>query len=136
MFTSIYNMKLYAYLIYALEFEKFYKCGLQALKVYYYIKVFSNIQARNPQWMPVKGNPSWVKLTNKQCKLDSKSKHRAIKKLESAGLIEVKRNPKFPKTTPLLKIVKEIGKSQVRDQSKLRFGGTNKKEFKFERAKK
>ena len=104
-------MKLYAYLIFALEFEKFYKCGLQALKVYYYLKVYSNVQS----------------------KLDSKSKNRAINKLEAAGLIEVRRNGK---QSPLLKIINEVGPAKMRDQSKLRFGGANKKEFKIERSQK
>jgi len=133
MFISIYNMKLYAYLIYALEFEKFYKVGLQAVKVYYYLKVYSNVQSNNPKWLPVKNNPRWVKLTNKQCNLDSKSKNRAINKLEAAGLIEVKRNGK---QSPLLKIKNEIGPARMRDQSKLQFGGANRKEFKIGRSKK
>jgi len=133
MFISIYSMKLYAYLIYALEFEKFYKVGLQAVKVYYYLKVYSNVQSNNPKWLPVKNNPRWVKLTNKQCKLDSKSKNRAINKLEAAGLIEVRRNGK---QSPLLKIINEVGPAKMRDQSKLRFGGANKKEFKIERSQK
>ena len=126
-------MKLYAYLIYALEFEKFYKVGLQAVKVYYYLKVYSNVQSNNPKWLPVKNNPRWVKLTNKQCNLDSKSKNRAINKLEAAGLIEVKRNGK---QSPLLKIKNEIGPARMRDQSKLQFGGANRKEFKIGRSKK
>ena len=126
----------YVYQMYEVEFLKFIKQGIPAFRVYYFIKLYSHMQARNGKWLPDKRDPSWVQLTNKQCGMDAKSKSKAIKKLEAAGLILVKRDPKHLKRTALLKIKNEVGPPKIRKVSELRFGGGSIKEFKIERTKK
>jgi|TARA_R110000796_G_scaffold62403_1_gene143926 hypothetical protein len=122
--------------MYQVEFFKFIKQGVPAFIVYFHIKLFSHMQARNGKWLPDKKDPSWVRLTNKDCKMDAKSKSKAIKKLEAAGLILVRRDPKHPKRTALLKIKNEVGPPKIRKVSELKFGGGSKREFKIERTKK
>lgn len=97
--------QLFAYRITWTEFFKFEAYGRNALNLFFIVEVMANMQKNTGLYLPVKGQPSWVRVSNTLWKKDPASKSRTIKKLEKAKLISVQRvKNKTELSNPVVKI--------------------------------
>jgi len=104
---------LFSYKIAWKDFFKFEAFGQNALVIFYIVEVMANMQKNTGLYLPIKGKPEWVKVSNSLWPKDPASKSRTIKKLVEAKLLEV-RKLKTEISNPVVKIIRPRRKSKIK----------------------